>query len=240
MAYNGRYKCVVSARMTPKKSLCHVMILFLFEIVSATPQNNELISIECCHIYASTMQFVSITTAESEEGFCPRDCKKDSMIAKITKNLYPLLEEGSDASTFTLNTTQLMNSEVLSNFLAWSVVGRLSAVEKFGKNHADYLQFDTGSKTLVLRRTGCEFQKVMYATLLGLTTIMLSFLIVSGLLSRPDGKGGVIAAAIGSPDVASPISFFDDHDTPRSLAHAHVFPVKSSFRYRPVMMNGNT
>jgi len=213
-----------------------VMMLLLLNIVSSTPNSTDLISIECCHIYASTMQFISMTTAESDGGFCPQDCKRDGMIVKITKNLYPLLEEGSDASTFTLNTTQLMNSGVLSNFLAWSVVGRLSAVEKFGQNHADYLQFDTGSKTLMLRRTGCEFQKVMYATLLGLTTIMLSFLIISGLLSRPDEKQGSIAADMCNADVASPISFFDDQNTSRRLApeHASCFQMHSSFRYRPV------
>ena len=140
--------------------------------------------IQCCHVYSSIMQFVIVTTANVPDNFCPTDCKNDHIIVKITKTLYPLLGDGPDHKTFALNTSQLMSSQILSNMLAWSVIGRLSAVEKFGNNHGDYLEFDTGTQSLKLRRTGCEFQKIMYSTLLGMTTVLLSFLVISGIMSN--------------------------------------------------------
>ena len=48
----------------------------------------------------------------------------------------------------------------------------------------------TGSQTLHIRISGCEYHKIMYATLLGFCIVMLSFVIVVGILKRPEEAQG--------------------------------------------------
>ena len=98
-------------------------------------------------------------------------------------DIYPTPVEAEGA--FVMNTTSILTSPQLSVVLAWSNLGRLCAVHKLTSNHADFLEFHTGSQTLHIRRSGCEYQKIMYATILGFCIVIISFVLAVGILKRP-------------------------------------------------------
>jgi hypothetical protein len=116
-------------------------------------------------------------------------CKQQAVIENIVKNMVPPLEHDDDPATgewYRFDHADMFASDKMADVLAFSILGRVCANDRSNSGDGgDYLQFSTVTRTLGVRRRGCEYEKVMYSSLLSVCIIALSFLITLGVLSRP-------------------------------------------------------
>lgn len=185
------------------------MVVSMFMVMSTVRASS--IEIQCCDLWYSVTRFVSVSTGESIHRNCPTPCTEDPTIMVIVKNVYPSLKQTSNG-TYSVNTEEIFTSTHVSEIIAWSIIGRLCSVHDKKSNHAEYLEFNMGSQTLSLRKSGCEYHKVMYSTLLGFCIVILTFVLIVGILSRiveEDKPEIVVSDLKGQTDIASflPVNF---------------------------------
>lgn len=113
-------------------------------------------------------------------------------------DLWRAVTQDRENDKYSIDATYLLTSRHLSDVLAWSILGRMYAVHKYGTNHADLLEFHTRSQTLSIRRSGCEYQKGMYSTLFGFCIVMLTFVLAVGILSKKPEKEALISTSFNN------------------------------------------
>jgi hypothetical protein len=154
-------------------------------LLLASPASAEKVSVACCDLWHATTQFVHVSTGE--RLVCPESsCKTDPVVSKIVKNMVPALTDDGGPTWFSFDHADMFASERVADVLAYSILGRVCADDRsLSGDGRDFLQFNTDSHTIRVRRKGCEYEKFMYSFLLTLCVIVLSFVVVVGIITRP-------------------------------------------------------
>lgn len=139
------------------------------------------VKINCCELWDTVAKFIAVSTGEELSHKCPHPCMTHPAINRIVNIMMPALTHGEDPEAFEVESDEILVPGKISEVLVWSILGRLCSIEKYGSNHADFLQFNTASQTISVRRTGCEYQKTIYSTLLGFCAVVLTFIILTGV-----------------------------------------------------------
>ena len=163
-----------------------ITILWVVIVVSYIDITHaEVVKIKCCDLWKAVTEFIAVSTGEELQSKCPVPCRSHPAINRIVNTMVPTIAYGSEDDVFEVEGSDILMPDKVSDVLVWSILGRLCSVEKYGSNHADFLQFNTVSQTISLRRTGCEYQKTVYSSLLGFCAVVLTFIILSGIVSGP-------------------------------------------------------
>lgn len=160
---------------------------------------SEKVMVRCCDLWDAMSQFVAVSTGETI--YCPASsCKSTPHILKIIKNMVPALTDETGTDMYSFEHSDMFASNAVANVLAFSILGRVCADDRSTSGDGrDFLQFNTDTQTLRVRRRGCEYEKTMYSTLLFLCIAVLSFLIVFGIVTREARASSARASSKDTP-----------------------------------------
>ena len=161
----------------------HITWLVLSAVISTLHATRaENLHIKCCDIWSAVNQFVVVSTGEDIMP-CPVPCKTFPAIAKFVMNISPMLKHLDDAhngSTYYIPHEDIFPSDKVSDVLAWSIVGRLCSTHPSDEQlDGKFMQFEPSTGAISVVRAGCEYQRSMYSTLLGLCIIIIIFILTS-------------------------------------------------------------
>jgi hypothetical protein len=155
-------------------------------LLASVSANHTRVDVSCCALWRAMQQFVAVSTGESYET-CPRPCKTNAVMTAFAQSLGPpRLHAHADPDLWYFERDEMYAPDSVANVLAWSVVGRLCAVGTHGATPKNFLQINTGMQTISVRRTGCEYERTVYSTLLMFCTAALAFVLFLGLYRSPE------------------------------------------------------
>lgn len=150
--------------------------------------NTPIIEISCCSIWTSITPYIKETTGILLDK-CPTTkqsptaCVDHALMQRIVNSARPvIMNVSSNPDTYQVNTGILFTDAGMSNVLSWSFIGRTCAQDSATNVPSYYLEFNLLEETLSLTRTGCEYEKILFTSMLGICIILLVFVMVVPLM----------------------------------------------------------
>lgn len=150
--------------------------------------SNSTIEMSCCSLWTSLTPFIKETTGialdkcPSTKEF-PTACMEHVLMQRIVGSTHPrLMVPSNTVDTYLVNTDIFFSGNGISRMLAWSFIGRTCAEDRHTQVPTYYLEFNLMQQTLSLTRTGCEYEKILFTSMLGICIILLIFVMVVPLM----------------------------------------------------------
>lgn len=150
--------------------------------------NNSTYEVACCSVWASLTPYIQETTG-IELDKCPTTaqsptaCVNHALMKRIIGSINPpLLTLSVKPDMYLIDTNVLFTETGISNIISWSLIGRTCTEDHQANTPTYYLEFNLLQQTLSLTRTGCEYEKILFTSMLGICIILLIFVMVIPLI----------------------------------------------------------
>lgn len=211
-----------------------VLLLLVLLIHSVHTEN---LYIKCCDIWTAVHKFVRVSTSENAAP-CPVPCKTYPAISKFIMNISPRIQHHDDArngSWYYVAQKDIFSSEAVSDVLAWSIIGRMCSAQGTKQEQGKFMQFDPGTGEISIVHAGCEYQRSLYSTMLGLCIVVIIFTMAGLVVKKtPETNSTQLkdTAALNSKCDLGEEGFMDTNGI---FQTSYRVGTRSDVRYRPLI-----
>jgi len=166
------------------------------------PTQQTQVTIPCCDLWFTLNHYIQTHAGVDRSACEPLQCVGTGQVESFMTETNAVLThklhfEGSNIVMDMTNTT------AMQNILVWSYLGRHFTSTRQRKVMDDfYFEFNIATRTMVLRKVQCEFQKHVYESMIVLTVVVLIFILSSRMMRtvvdeyRQKHAGAIPVAAV--------------------------------------------